>query len=971
MKKRLRCTSCLLALLMALQLFCGGLLASAVEEAAVYYITPQLSDGIAVEKEELDNLYVKGNLQGDTFTFSEDKTLSFTATFGEGWSYHEAYSCFFPDDEKNVSIRDNPDGTVTFAYTAKKGGAIDFLNLENVILNAAAEKLPRLDINLKEGSFSSVNKDDWVAADFKLTEGSKKFKKGGNYEGTGEVKGRGNSSWQQPQRPYSIKLSDKESLLDIPKTKKYAIITSYIDPSLMRNYITYKSSLKLQGIDYVPKVEFVEVYLNGQYNGVYSFVERIDIESTKVDIEEADDEHLTGGYIIEKDTGGKVNTSVDPWFKCPYQAHGDDLFTLKAPDPTEAMLSYLEQHMQKLHDALMGISGEDYQKYIDNPSWADFLIIQELSKNIDGNLKTSCYLVKDRDSDVVSMTAPWDFDLAYGQASYSNGTNFNDRVDCPTGTGTDAFMVINSSCPWYKQLYQKQEFSDLVKEKYSAYRYDMVEDMQKMINEQAAYLSVNAAKNREKWPAMADFDQSVAKLRDWLNGRVAWLDGQWLQSEEQHGVTIRVTGEGTADGGGVVAHRSQTTLSVMPKEGHYLKRLAFNGIDVTGQVQNGVYHTPILTGDAVIEAQFARILSGDATLSALSYQVNGGESVEVLPFSAENENVFVELPREVPRDAKITLLPTLSSEYAALLTDAPSLTLTMGKGEAEITVKAENGIEKSYHISFTTIPFALTENSFDGISDGSSFTLGEQASFVAVGAGMDNQTPADGDIRYRPSSFAVAFRSGEAQETVASQAWSEDATEFAGAFDAQMAGEYQLKVTFVQEKYELKNDVYGFIPTGEELVKTVAFSVTPKPTYALVVSGGSGSGSYLVGQEILIEADGAPAGKAFDKWVLASGEGSIKDASAAETVFVMTESDAQITATYKDAPKDDRPEPDDTQGKDEDDKNDDNQQNGEGQTEKPETGEVELPVWAYFMCIFTAGAAIVCVILKKKQTEKQ
>lgn len=81
----------------------------------------------------------------------------------------------------------------------------------------------------------------------------------------------------------------------------------------MRNYVTYKAALSLVGIQYVPKIEFVEVYLNGSYNGVYALVERIDIESTKIDIEEATADNLTGGYIIEKDAGDKVNKNVDPW----------------------------------------------------------------------------------------------------------------------------------------------------------------------------------------------------------------------------------------------------------------------------------------------------------------------------------------------------------------------------------------------------------------------------------------------------------------------------------------------------------------------------------------------------------------------------------------------------------------------------------------------------------------------------------
>lgn len=46
----------------------------------------------------------------------------------------------------------------------------------------------------------------------------------GNYNGSGKVKGRGNSSWGYDKKPYSIKLDEKASLLDIPKTKNMQLL---------------------------------------------------------------------------------------------------------------------------------------------------------------------------------------------------------------------------------------------------------------------------------------------------------------------------------------------------------------------------------------------------------------------------------------------------------------------------------------------------------------------------------------------------------------------------------------------------------------------------------------------------------------------------------------------------------------------------------------------------------------------------
>ena len=188
----------------------------------------------------------------------------------------------------------------------------------------------------------------------------------------------------------------------------------------MRNLVTYKAGALLSGMDYVPKCEFVDVYFNGEYNGIYILIERPGIESTKIDIDEADESDITGGYFIEKDIAMKVDFARDMWFDCPYWANQtQDYFVLKQPEPasselTARMLEYLEEHMKSVHNAVMGISGEDYQKYIDVDSWIDYIIIQEI-KNIDGNFKQAVTCINRVVDDRLYIIAIWDFDIASGR----------------------------------------------------------------------------------------------------------------------------------------------------------------------------------------------------------------------------------------------------------------------------------------------------------------------------------------------------------------------------------------------------------------------------------------------------------------------------------------------------------------------------------------------------------------------------
>ncbi len=511
----------------------SGSLASAEGERV---LEPRISDGAQLVSGPEERT-IACHESGNALVFDETRLLSFTVAYDEGWSASVNYSVFFPGDAR-ASSSVNDDGSVTFTFDAREGESVLLESWESTAVNAAAAALPQLCIDT-EIPFEDIGRDEWVDASFSLKLGSKQFESG-NFEGVGSVKGRGNSSWGYPKKPYSIKLDKKASLLDIPKTKKYAIIPSYYDGSLMRNYITYKAYQDLEGIGYVTKCEFVDVYLNGIYNGIYILVERIDIETSKINIEEATADNITGGYLIEKDLNGRVDFSEDLWFNCPYWANQTkDYFVCKAPEPDDPelwaqMRAYLENYVQLLHDSVMNGEGEPYTHYVDTSSWVDFIIVQEIAKNIDGNMKTSCWMYKEADDDHLYMTAPWDFDFAYGRVTWTNASEeHNDYYDCPPAHTPDGFMILNSSNPWMDHLYDNEPaFRSALKERYAAYRHTVIDNLFTLINEQAAYLSIVQEGNHDLWPATGSFATGVSRLRSWLTDRLEWLDGEWLTDDE-------------------------------------------------------------------------------------------------------------------------------------------------------------------------------------------------------------------------------------------------------------------------------------------------------------------------------------------------------------------------------------------------------------------------------------------------------
>ena len=184
----------------------GGITSYAEDSNGVveYEIKPRHSDGVTLE---YSKTVLRGNLHSGVCTFAETKTVTLVARFAEGWSYNDKYSVFFPSNPARRTILLNSDASIRFSFSAIAGESVAFSDLYLLGIYAAVESLPRLDITTLN-DFSLIGKDNWVSANFSLTLGTKKYSSG-EFSGSGYVKGRGNLSWTQPQKPYSIKLEQK------------------------------------------------------------------------------------------------------------------------------------------------------------------------------------------------------------------------------------------------------------------------------------------------------------------------------------------------------------------------------------------------------------------------------------------------------------------------------------------------------------------------------------------------------------------------------------------------------------------------------------------------------------------------------------------------------------------------------------------------------------------------------------------
>ena len=233
-----------------------------------------------------------------------------------------------------------------------------------------------------------------------------------------KISGRGNYTWTLDKKPYKINLDKKKNLCGMGEAKKWALIANHYDRSLLRNTVAMKIAQGFDGLAFTPDSVPVDVYVNGSYQGEYTLMERVNIGTNRVEIDELKDNqtglnntapNVTGGYLLEWDFRQGAYHNI--------QVGGSGWVGISEPENevdgsgiTTAQINYISNYVNQADTTLFSSNFADptngWRKYIDEKSLIDFYLVQELTKNLDANLYTSVYMYKTRDKVVNGVTVP-------------------------------------------------------------------------------------------------------------------------------------------------------------------------------------------------------------------------------------------------------------------------------------------------------------------------------------------------------------------------------------------------------------------------------------------------------------------------------------------------------------------------------------------------------------------------------------
>lgn len=336
------------------------------------------------------------------------------------------------------------------------------------------------------------------------------------YSGSMRIRGRGNSTWTSPKKPYRIKLDTKSPIMGMPAHKDWVLLANYMDKSQMRTWTAAQIS-ESTDLAWTPHYQFVEVILNGTYLGVYQLAENIEVGKDRVNITEMEDtdnagEAVTGGYLMELDD--RLEENNEPGWRTSHNVP----VVVKEPDPmTPQQRSYIRNFVTDFESKLYSSQFTDpvsgYAPFVDVPAAIDYWIVQELTRNGD-SYWSSTFFTKDRSSNKLVMGPIWDFDR-------SIDSQVTPRPQPPEG------WYARGNGRWNARMFQDPNYVDQVQARWAELAPTLLTIPEEIVT--VGHTLRGAISNDEaRWNYnLAPTDQPE-HLADWLTTRINWISEAFI-----------------------------------------------------------------------------------------------------------------------------------------------------------------------------------------------------------------------------------------------------------------------------------------------------------------------------------------------------------------------------------------------------------------------------------------------------------
>lgn len=385
-------------------------------------------------------------------------------------------------------------------------------------------------IETKSGDMDQIHKDkdyeEGASMALYNSDGTVNFTDGGGIS----VSGRGNYSWFLDKKPYIIKLPEEGDLLGMGTAEKWILLANAIDNTNLRNKLIYDFAGEFQEY-WSPECEYVDLYLNGEYAGLYLLAEKVEVGENRLNLGE-------GSYLFNLDLDTR---NADP-ATCIAVNEGTAAEIQYPKEISEVHLQAAKRLLQEMQQALLAEDGvnadtkKSWDEYIDADSWAWKYLIEEVFENYDAGACSQYFYWNPEGDDRRIFAGPiWDYDNTLGASTQKNPRCF---------LAQRMWKAPEVYTPWFGALCEKEEFYNRVVALYETRFLPKLQELADSGIEEAAKQIADAAEmNRLRWSASYEdlqVSEWVELMQSFLEERIEFLNSAWLDGKQYRNICLEI-----------------------------------------------------------------------------------------------------------------------------------------------------------------------------------------------------------------------------------------------------------------------------------------------------------------------------------------------------------------------------------------------------------------------------------------------
>ena len=466
-------------------------------------------------------------------------------------------------DDIKYSQHDYCDGLkLEKEYNLKLTNILGFTIAAETLVIMRSKDVPSMSIYISDGYIEEVNNDRNVSKKgfVQVVKSDKTVDYSGEFK---DIHIRGNVTSYRPKKSYTLEMPENVDLLGMGCGKKWILVSNTYDESGLRNKLAYDLAKEI-GVKYAVDSNYIDLYIDGQYSGLYLLTEKIEVGESRVDINNLENdtqllndslldfydkieieqdgkwltsynipnnpEDITGGYLLQIDN--------HPWYyknkMSSFQTEHHNVEVSSPKYASQTQIEYISDFCKSLESDLVkgNLNG------IDLISFVNYYLVQEVLANTDSS---SYFYFKDSSnvSDKIYAGPIWDFDLSLGNGWCTS--DINPKV------------LYTNKTNWFDYIYNNIEFQELLQERYINNIRPIIESFVNNKLDSYSRLICNSFKmDKIRWGNVAQpsptadesqkrfdsIEEHVDRIKLFMEERIEFLDDAWIGEVEFYTVSF-------------------------------------------------------------------------------------------------------------------------------------------------------------------------------------------------------------------------------------------------------------------------------------------------------------------------------------------------------------------------------------------------------------------------------------------------